>query len=507
MKNKKIKRLSLFVCCLCAQACTTLSPVEEVPVVHCDSIQTIDETGIESGAITKLGCHVFEAIHGEDEITASAISLHIIKNNILSEIGTYIESESILERASINGDYKSNFTANVKAITGGIVKTEIIEQRWLDKKHTTYYLKAKVTVDGDEIAEKIAKITQNKGLMQELTESRRQIDGAFREINTLQKKLSQKISPEIEEYYKDQVNILLAEELYQKGEAFLFEHEFSKALAAFEQVLRLNPEHARSYAGRAFARMAPHTSFDKADKKDLIILDAAIKDYNTAIRLDPEVANARDNLALIYNTFATDSFKNKEYPESIRLLDIALNRMANKGSDKVMSIVYQNRAVAYTQLEQYREAIRDCNQAIHYRAEYIDAYMQKVRIYNSMLIHGDKSVLNDLRNNLIIASLLGHANARALYNQNFKPPIRWADQSKMIIGAAMGSNNPRATSQSENYLKKIGFPIVRVKGLLQLALMGDREARGTLKAMGVDWSDYTITQNDTQPAMDTDKRV
>lgn len=343
--------------------------------------------------------------------------------------------------------------------------------------------------------------------MQELTESRRQIDGAFREINTLQKKLSQKISPEIEEYYKDQVNILLAEELYQKGEAFLFEHEFSKALAAFEQVLRLNPEHARSYAGRAFARMAPHTSFDKADKKDLIILDAAIKDYNTAIRLDPEVANARDNLALIYNTFATDSFKNKEYPESIRLLDIALNRMANKGSDKVMSIVYQNRAVAYTQLEQYREAIRDCNQAIHYRAEYIDAYMQKVRIYNSMLIHGDKSVLNDLRNNLIIASLLGHANARALYNQNFKPPIRWADQSKMIIGAAMGSNNPRATSQSENYLKKIGFPIVRVKGLLQLALMGDREARGTLKAMGVDWSDYTITQNDTQPAMDTDKRV
>ena len=66
-------------------------------------------------------------------------------NLLLEELGTYLESNTEVKNFTLTRD-------KITIITAGIVRTIILDEKW-DKK--TYYLKAKITADPEDVTRKI----------------------------------------------------------------------------------------------------------------------------------------------------------------------------------------------------------------------------------------------------------------------------------------------------------------------------------------------------------------
>ena len=75
-----------------------------------------------------------------------------------------------------------------------------------------------------------------------------------------------------------------AEEFRARGWTFVENRDFARAIADFDQAIRLDPNFARAYRNRGFAH------FNKGD------YDRAIADYEAALRIDPNHTLARGNI-------------------------------------------------------------------------------------------------------------------------------------------------------------------------------------------------------------------
>ncbi len=74
-----------------------------------------------------------------------------------------------------------------------------------------------------------------------------------------------------------------AEAYVDRGNEFYYQGDYQAAISDYDEAIRLNPKYTIAYNNRGFA------------KSKLGDLEGAISDYDTAIRLDPEYATARTN--------------------------------------------------------------------------------------------------------------------------------------------------------------------------------------------------------------------
>lgn len=88
----------------------------------------------------------------------------------------------------------------------------------------------------------------------------------------------------------------------------------------------------------------------------------AIRDYNEAIRLDPQFAYAYNNRGKAYEALGQYQRAIQDYDEAIRLDEL-------NSPDSYVFIKYINRGNAYKQLGQYDRALADYDQAIRYYPE------------------------------------------------------------------------------------------------------------------------------------------
>ena len=79
-------------------------------------------------------------------------------------------------------------------------------------------------------------------------------------------------------------------ELFSSGKAYLAKDDLDRAIADFDEAIRLNPQYSVAFFNRALAYNR------KGDR------DRAIADYGEAIRLDPRNAAALNNRGVIYKT-------------------------------------------------------------------------------------------------------------------------------------------------------------------------------------------------------------
>ena len=92
--------------------------------------------------------------------------------------------------------------------------------------------------------------------------------------------------------------------------------------------------------------------------------DRAIADYDQAIRLEPDYASAFNNRGVAYRLKSDYDRAIRDYDQAIRLKpDYAL--------------AFNNRGYAYRQKGEYDHAIRDYDQAIRLKPDYVDAYNGK----------------------------------------------------------------------------------------------------------------------------------
>ncbi|MFH0796642.1 MAG: tetratricopeptide repeat protein [Candidatus Omnitrophota bacterium] len=148
-----------------------------------------------------------------------------------------------------------------------------------------------------------------------------------------------------------------------RGLAYLEEQqEYEKAIADFDQALRINPRFTFSYNNRA------NVYLKKGE------YDQAIADCNQAITINPQYADAYYNRGLAYS-------QKKEYTNAIADFTRTL-----KLSPNYIFVVYYNRGIVYESQEEYDKAIADFTQTLLSNPGYTDAYYNRG---NSYLKKGD----------------------------------------------------------------------------------------------------------------------
>jgi tetratricopeptide (TPR) repeat protein len=116
------------------------------------------------------------------------------------------------------------------------------------------------------------------------------------------------------------VPLLRADLLAERANAYDIKGERDRAIADYDEAIRLNPKNARAFQIRGLAHRA------KGDN------DRAIADYDEAIRLDPKYALAFNNRGLAYRAKGDNDRAIADCDEAIRLDPRYAAAFNNRGS-------------------------------------------------------------------------------------------------------------------------------------------------------------------------------
>ncbi|MBI5966717.1 MAG: tetratricopeptide repeat protein [Deltaproteobacteria bacterium] len=232
-----------------------------------------------AGLVTFQKEYTYQASEADSKLSCRTIFLEQVKRLLLEELGAYLESETEVKNLQLTKD-------QITVLTAGIVRAEIIDERWDGKK---YYLKAKITADPRDVAKSIEKLRQDRQKMKELEETRKKAAEALKEVEKLKKELEKaKAGKAEQEQYKNAVNRLSARDWFEKGIALYFVGTPQEIMEAFTRAIELNPKDAMAYYNRC-------VSYGKlGDYRQ------AIRDYNRAIELNPKYASAFYNRGKAY---------------------------------------------------------------------------------------------------------------------------------------------------------------------------------------------------------------
>ena len=141
-----------------------------------------------------------------------------------------------------------------------------------------------------------------------------------------------------------------------RGVAYNAKGDHDRAIANYDQVIRLNPEHDKAYNNRgvSYQRKGHH--------------DRAIADYDQAIRVNPKLAKAYDNRGTAYDKKGNLGRGIADYNQAIRL--------SPKSPD-----VYYLRGNAYQKQGNLSRAIADYDQALRLNPRAAHTYYKRGNAY------------------------------------------------------------------------------------------------------------------------------
>ena len=159
----------------------------------------------------------------------------------------------------------------------------------------------------------------------------------------------------------------------ERGNAFLTDGQYASAIASFESAIRISPWLSAAYLGRDFAwekrayELLNEGIKAASDRK----YDEAMKFYTGALESHPGI---RNRAFIICNRATTLSYL-KPREESARDYDEAIRLDPN------FFQAYYNRAINYRQRGQMAEAVQDFTEALRLNPKYAPAYVNRAAIY------------------------------------------------------------------------------------------------------------------------------
>ncbi len=147
-----------------------------------------------------------------------------------------------------------------------------------------------------------------------------------------------------------------------RGTAYFYQGEYKRAIADYDEMLRLNPQDAEAHNNRALAYAY------------LGEYKRAIEDFIEALRLNPQSAE-------VYNNRGVANADLGEYERAIADYDKALRL------NPQLAEAYNNRGLAYTGLGEYERAIADYDEALRLNPQYAKAYTGRGAAYDSLGKH------------------------------------------------------------------------------------------------------------------------
>ncbi len=297
--------------------------------------------------------YTYQASEADSKLSCRAIALEQIKRLLLEQLGTYLESQTEVINFQLSKD-------QITSLTAGIVHTEVNEEKWDGQ---SYWLKAQIVADPDEVSTSIDKLRKDREKSKELDQTRKRADESSKEIEKLKKQITMLtgVDPKLQQHYNGVVNKLSAEDWFQKGliaqyrnsnesiaEQIIWDNEryghINKrvedniAIDSYTHAITLNPIFARAYHNRGMV-------YDWIGQ-----YAKAIDDFKATVNLTP-------NDVLVYNNMGNTYFAMKQYDNSIASYTKALSIDTN------LSNIYINRGNAYSKQNKRKKAIEDYQKA------------------------------------------------------------------------------------------------------------------------------------------------
>jgi len=215
--------------------------------------------------------YTYDAGENDSKLTCRTVSLIEVKRLLLEKIGTYLETRTEVKNFEITSD-------DIVAITGGIVKTEILKEEWNGE---SYRLTARIEADPDDIAEKIGELRKTQGSVdtaRRLAEVNAASLEQLREMQSEMMRLQSNLVKVNQDLSANQ-GLLNAWGLYEKGVNLRQTGQPREAVAVISQALADNPT-PMGFFERGLAYM------------ELKMLDEAIADFNAALAIEPDMRGA-----------------------------------------------------------------------------------------------------------------------------------------------------------------------------------------------------------------------
>lgn len=186
--------------------------------------------------------YTYQASELDSKTSCRAIAIEQVKRELLEELGTYVESTTIVKDYQIEKD-------EIRTISAGVVQTKVLDEKWDGKD---YWLKAEVSADPDEVAASIAKVRNDSKLAEELAESRQEKEDALKEVEKLKQELANaQADQEKLAQYNTAVNQIQASDSFEQGTAMGVAGDYEGAAKAYDRTIELRPNDAKAYFNRS----------------------------------------------------------------------------------------------------------------------------------------------------------------------------------------------------------------------------------------------------------------
>ncbi|MEW6615829.1 MAG: tetratricopeptide repeat protein [Thermodesulfobacteriota bacterium] len=294
--------------------------------------------------------YTYRASDLDSKVSSRTIALEQVKRLVLEELGTYLKSETAVKNFELTKDQLTAFTA-------GVTRIMVIDERWDGK---TYYLKAKIVADPEEVTRSIEKIRADQTMSRVLEETSRKADDAVKEIDKLRKELeTMKTNAKKQQEYTKAVEKLSSREWFDKGYALIIAGNYQEAIAAYSKVVGLETDNVTALIHLAWAYNGAGNY-----KKAIVHLDSAIA-------LEPKNEHAYVQRAWSYNALS-------KYQSAIVDLDKALSINQNN------QWAYYHRGWAYNALGNFLQAKKDMDNAVKINPNEPFNYFMRSWSYNGL---------------------------------------------------------------------------------------------------------------------------
>ena len=219
----------------------------------------------------------------DSKVSCRAIAKKELRSLLLDEIGSYVESESILTTSEVGDKFSQDFVENISTISAGITKFKILEETWNGK---TFWMKASITIDKKSLEESLKQLINDRQKIKELEQTKQKLETSEKEIARINKELQENKSAKLEEIaekYNAEIKMLVAIDYFESGLDKQNSEDYAGAIVDYTIAIKSVPDYAFAYVARGYA-------YD-----DLGDYNTAIADYTTAIRLDTDYALAYSN--------------------------------------------------------------------------------------------------------------------------------------------------------------------------------------------------------------------
>lgn len=307
--------------------------------------------------IEASGEYVMDSRLDETTASATARAREEAKRNAVEKAGVYLKSYSKMIDLELVEDEVETVAAQLLKVQSESSNIEVIEQNLLK---FTVTIKALVDDLSDADLKSLIQDKQSlsdaarkyKALQDEYNALKKQMEQLKREFNSAND--AQKV--DIKKKVARNSENFSAVEATSRGNDFYFAKNYSQALTAYDEAIRLYPNFAEAYNNRGIV------------KYELGQYAAAIDDYTMAIKLRANFVDALNNRGNAYA--ALGQFQNAE-----KDLQAALKLNDNNAA------CHNNLGSVYYSLKNFDAAIKEYTRAINLNPTYAEAYYNRGAIY------------------------------------------------------------------------------------------------------------------------------